>query len=138
MRGKVIIKPKYFKRLDADDDTSGRYTIFLQHIDEYNKGSALEIVERAGGVEGFGLCSAWFQTKDLPALCKTIEKIANRWYCGHCGVKCDDKDKSEWCLDDESGGCGDLAHGGRNYFDPENKDDVEKMHINYGGKQCFA
>ncbi len=137
MRNKIIIKPEYFKRLDADGDTSGRYTIFLQYIDGYNKGSALEIVERAGGVEGFGLCSAWFQTNDLPALCKNIEQIANRWYCGCCGAKPEDED--EMCGASEcDSSCGHLAKGSRTYYDPENKDDVEKMHINYGGKQCFA
>ncbi len=142
---KIIIKPEYFKRSGVDWDNAGEYSIFLQFIDDSNKQSALDVVKRAGGFEqDFTLCTAWFKTKDLPALCKRIEQIANSWYCGDCGVKSDEKDKLKERLDDICAvcamSCADCAMscGGRVYFDPENKDDMEKMHkrMLYINKPC--
>ncbi len=133
---KIIIKPEHFERIGTATNCHPIYKIHLQHFDKLNKQRAADIVKQAGGVISAEWGFAEFTTIYLTKLCKSIEQIANNlWYCYLCGAKPEDIDKM--CFDGCSGICAILKDGNRIYYNPENRDDLSKMHTKYGGKEGF-
>ncbi len=76
MKEKIIIKSEHFERIGTASNCHPIYRIHLQRIDD-DEVTALDIMKQVGGKEAAEQYFAEFETVDLPALCKRIERLAN-------------------------------------------------------------